>query len=97
MFVVANVCFFQFFDRREGGPYQRLRLWAPNRGVSARISPMMSRKDLALVKRAKKMVQAKELHDWSFHPHLNILQVCHPSVVIVSRVSVAVLLSLIHI
>ena len=42
----------------------------------------MSRKDLALVKRAKKMVQAKELHDWSFHPHLNILQVCGMFVVI---------------
>ena len=82
MFVVVNMCFFQFFDRKEGGPYQRLRQWAPNRGVSARISPMMSRKDLALVKRAKKMVQAKELHDWSFHPHLNILQVCGSFVVI---------------
>ena len=36
----------------------------------------MSRRDLALVRMATEMVQAKELYEWSFHPHLGHVQVC---------------------
>ena len=61
--------------------YQQLRYWKVPANLDIDVFPLVNRRDLQFIRRAKRMLKAKEIAGWNLHPHQNHVEVSHPSLV----------------